>query len=92
MDEDDLNELTRLVLFTATHFRGIWNKHFSWSETYDAQFWLNKVKVLIKTKNTDYEMWVSETITLSSVYILLQLWLVILNMDSFKSWSEQMYK
>uniref|UniRef100_A0A3B4FWL7 Serpin B6 n=1 Tax=Pundamilia nyererei TaxID=303518 RepID=A0A3B4FWL7_9CICH len=41
-DEDDLNELTRLVLFTATHFKGIWNKHFSWSETYDAQFWLNK--------------------------------------------------
>uniref|UniRef100_A0A3B4G0H2 Serpin B6 n=1 Tax=Pundamilia nyererei TaxID=303518 RepID=A0A3B4G0H2_9CICH len=44
VDEDDLNELTRLVLFTATHFKGIWNKHFSWSETYDAQFWLNKVK------------------------------------------------
>ncbi|XP_013763244.1 leukocyte elastase inhibitor A-like [Pundamilia nyererei] len=42
VDEDDLNELTRLVLFTATHFKGIWNKHFSWSETYDAQFWLNK--------------------------------------------------
>uniref|UniRef100_A0A3Q4H4X9 Leukocyte elastase inhibitor n=1 Tax=Neolamprologus brichardi TaxID=32507 RepID=A0A3Q4H4X9_NEOBR len=42
VDEDDLNELTRLVLFTATHFRGIWNKDFSWSETYDAQFWLNK--------------------------------------------------
>uniref|UniRef100_A0A3B4G0E1 Serpin B6 n=1 Tax=Pundamilia nyererei TaxID=303518 RepID=A0A3B4G0E1_9CICH len=46
VDEDDLNELTRLVLFTATHFKGIWNKHFSWSETYDAQFWLNKVKIL----------------------------------------------
>lgn len=42
VDEDDLNELTRLVLFTATHFRGIWIKDFSWSETYDAQFWLNK--------------------------------------------------
>ncbi|XP_039463716.1 leukocyte elastase inhibitor-like [Oreochromis aureus] len=42
VDEDDLNELTRLVLFTATHFRGSWIKDFSWSETYDAQFWLKK--------------------------------------------------
>uniref|UniRef100_A0A3Q2VK37 Serpin B6 n=1 Tax=Haplochromis burtoni TaxID=8153 RepID=A0A3Q2VK37_HAPBU len=42
VDEDDLNELTRLVLFTATHFKGIWINNFSWSETYDAQFWLNK--------------------------------------------------
>ncbi|XP_025760385.1 leukocyte elastase inhibitor isoform X2 [Oreochromis niloticus] len=42
VDEDDLNELTRLVLFTATHFRGSWKKDFSWSKTYDAQFWLKK--------------------------------------------------
>ncbi|XP_019211937.1 serpin B6 isoform X1 [Oreochromis niloticus] len=44
VDEDDLSELTRLVLFTATHFRGSWIKDFSWFETYDAQFWLNKLK------------------------------------------------
>uniref|UniRef100_A0A669F0K4 Serpin domain-containing protein n=1 Tax=Oreochromis niloticus TaxID=8128 RepID=A0A669F0K4_ORENI len=42
VDEDDLNELTRLVLFTATHFRGSWIKDFSWSETYDAHIWLKK--------------------------------------------------
>ncbi|XP_019212019.1 leukocyte elastase inhibitor isoform X5 [Oreochromis niloticus] len=42
VDEDDLNELTRLVLFTATHFRGSWKKDFLYSKTYDAQFWLNK--------------------------------------------------
>ncbi|CAI5673806.1 unnamed protein product [Oreochromis niloticus] len=42
VDEEDLNELTRLVLFTATHFRGSWIKDFSWSETYYAQFWLKK--------------------------------------------------
>uniref|UniRef100_A0A3Q4H532 Serpin B6 n=1 Tax=Neolamprologus brichardi TaxID=32507 RepID=A0A3Q4H532_NEOBR len=47
VDEDDLNELTRLVLFTATHFKGFWDEHFSWSKTYDAQFWLNKVKRVI---------------------------------------------
>ncbi|XP_063340152.1 leukocyte elastase inhibitor-like isoform X2 [Pelmatolapia mariae] len=42
VDEDDLNELTRLVLLTATHFRGSWIKDFSEFKTYDAQFWLNK--------------------------------------------------
>ncbi|XP_063339847.1 leukocyte elastase inhibitor-like [Pelmatolapia mariae] len=42
VDEDDLNELTRLVLLTATHFIGSWIKDFSGIKTYDAQFWLKK--------------------------------------------------
>ncbi len=37
--EDSLNPLTRLLLVTATYFKGTWAKEFDINETRDSQFW-----------------------------------------------------
>jgi len=41
-----VDSLTRLVLVNAIYFKGNWNKQFEESATEDAQFRLNKVKLL----------------------------------------------
>jgi serpin B len=38
IQEDTLNSLTRLLLVTATYFKGIWAKQFKNSETQESQF------------------------------------------------------